>query len=90
MSHTLETQCRSSHLKGVLVRLTCSSWRGGGQRGLTLWTEILAVATKGVWGWQAAFWNPPSSLLAPRYDLAPQQVGTSSGTPQAQQLVDRA
>ena len=48
MSHTFETQCRSSNLKGVLVRFTCSSWRGGGQRGLTLWTEILAVATGGL------------------------------------------
>ena len=36
--------------------------------------------------WQAPFWNPPSSWLAPGPSLTHQPVHTSTGTPQAKQL----
>ena len=39
MSYTLETQGQSSNLQRSRLRSTCWSWRGIGQRGLTLGTR---------------------------------------------------
>ena len=65
-----------------------TTWTHSADRdsGSSHWWECIP---KGVWGWRAAVGTPPSSLLAPQYDLAPQQMGTSSGTPQAQQLLEQ-